>query len=151
MKTELMFTSIMASFLILILGCAQSPQIELSEYQPNSAEEKTLVNFLMECKDAHLKRNYSKWLDCYHENASIKITQSEYLNPMLSKQEYKIHLEGGEDIGEETSWVNPNINMRGDKAVVRFYEHFETVRVKEQIDIIKENGEWKIIRSDWWF
>ena len=85
MKKNLLFTILFSSVLLLIFGC--SAQTKLADYKPNSAEEEVFY-FMKECNDAYQGKNYTKWLACFDDNATIKSYRFDWQAPIFSKREY---------------------------------------------------------------
>jgi hypothetical protein len=148
MKKSLLIITIFLSVLLLLFGCAQT---KLADYQPNSAEEKEVIDFILECDEAYQNRDITKWLACHHDNAKIKISVPGNMSggPIVSKSQYKEYCEAGKDKDMSRSgMLNPKITMTDDRATIEF-QHQEEFLIMETWDLVKENEKWSIIRSDW--
>ena len=84
MKKRLLFITLFISVLLLVVGCAQT---RMADYQPKSAEEKEVLDFMAELNEAFQARDLVKVMACYHDDAKIRIVNPTSVNhPVVSKQ-----------------------------------------------------------------
>lgn len=127
------------SVIFLIVGC--TAQTQLANYQPKSAEEKEIVTFFAECDEAYQERNFPKHLECFHDDAKIKIVSAgaDYQHSVVSKLHYKNYLESGRDRDMLRSGiVNPEIAIAGDSAKIKFQHREGNASIHETLDLKKE-------------
>ena len=149
MKKNLSFIGLLLLVLLLILGCVT--RTKLADYQPNSAEEKVVLDFMNECDEAYQDRNMTKWLDCFDESAQITIYQFDLRrNAVVSKQQYKEYLEGGGDSNMPTEITDPKVTLIGNKATMKCINAIDT-GFPMTFDMVNEEEQWRITRFDWQF
>ena len=133
------------TFGILVAGCAT---IKLADYEPTSADEEDVLAFMVECDQAFQNKDMTKYVDCFHENASIMIFEPGGYQ-RVSKQEfydnYLIHGRGS--FGRQILY-SPKIKVEGNTAQVFCKEDGSGTNAVFQItwDLTKENGRWYIKR-----
>ena len=133
----------------MIIGCVT--KTKLADYQPNSAEEKVVFNFINECDEAYQDRNMTKWLDCFHENAQIRIYQADmWKNPVVSKQQYKEYLKRGGDARMINNIVDPKIIIKGNTATIKCMNDLGA-GFPMTFDMVNEEKQWRISKFDWKF
>ena len=133
------------SLLLLIFGCAQT---KLYDYQPTSASEKEVFEFFVDCDKAVGEKNLEKYMSCYNDDARIRIFIGHETNIWVSKEEFRKRLEDGLwDKWESNKFQSPKITVNGNKAIVKCTMPGEPPWVaKHKVDLIKENGQWGIIK-----
>jgi hypothetical protein len=147
MKKNLLFKIVFSSVLLLIFGCAA--HTKFADYQPNSADEKEVFYFMQECNDAYLNRNYTKWLACFDDNATIKSYRQDWTAPTLSKKEYEGNV-ASYAVGMENNFFDPKINNMGDRATITCLERKEGVEyVKHTFILVKDSEKWSIVKWDY--
>ena len=146
MKKSLLFTILFSLVLFFILGCAQT---KLADYQPNTAEEKEVFNFMKECNDAYQNRNFTKWLACFDDNATIKSYRYDWQAPTLSKRQYEDNIVG-QAIDMENNFYNPQIDNMGDRAIIKFIERKPRGEyMRHTFTLVKDKGKWSIVKWDY--
>ena len=153
MKKRLLFITLFISVLLLVVGCAQT---RMADYQPKSAEEKEVFDFMAELNEAFQARDLTKVMACYHDDAKIRIVNpTSVSHPVVSKQYFEKWLEGGGfkvmsmDIMKEV--MNPEITIVGDKATVKGGTSSGHFHNRFVWDLVKDNEKWCIIKDDWWW
>ena len=150
MKKAYQFAIPLSLALLFMLGCAL--ETKLADYQPKSAEEAEVVQFVTECDSFYQNKDWPKVFDCLHDDAKIRIdiVGAGFSRAMVSKPELIKYVEGGKgDIPERSGILNPKISMAGDRATIKFSHHEDSFIIIETWDLVKENEKWKITRSDW--
>jgi hypothetical protein len=90
MEKNLLIITILLSVILLIFGC--TAQTKLADYQPKSAEEKEVLNFMKECEAAYQDKNLTKYLAFFHDNATIRgssSTAGRHAQPIYTKRQYE--------------------------------------------------------------
>ena len=148
MKKNLLFIIIYLSVVLFIFGCAQT------HTGPKSAEEKEVTDFMKECVEAYNDKNFTKWLACFQDNSTIRISQSgsgAIRGTVVSKQRYEKELE--DDSFYATKFVDylnfKPTTITGDKATLICKHYVSSVTVKTTFDLVKENEKWYISRMDY--
>lgn len=149
MKKNLLFITILLSVIFLIFGCTS--QFNLADYQPKSAEEKEVLDFMIEFDRAYYDRNLTETMACFHDSATIIGPWGESgrrAKTILTKQQYEDRLRDG-------AWgsgrlKNPKINIMGDRATANFRFRNETgYTIFLYFDLVQENEEWSITKYEW--
>ena len=150
MKIAYQFTISLSFALFFMLGCAA--ETKLADYQPKSAEEAEVVQFVTECDSFYQNKDFPKLFDCFHDDAKIRIyIDGAYRShPMVTKPEFIKYIEGGKsDTMERSGILNPKISMTGDRATIKFSHREDGYIIIETWDLVKKNENWKITRSYW--
>ena len=145
---RILFLTILLSILLLIFGC--TAQTNLSDYQPKSAEEKEVLDFMLKWEDNQKERNLTKYMACFHDNATIKYNSDSKLKPIISKQQFEDRLKSGHWAEMDTNnMITPTITIVRNRATVRCKHYAESYIIVHNIDLIKEGEKWSIIKWNW--
>ena len=149
MKKNLLFIIIYLSVVLFIFGCAG-----LTDSQLKSAEAKEVTDFMNECVEAFNDKNLTKWLACFQDNSTIRISQyssGAIRGTVVSKQRYEKELEDDSFYAINfVDYLNFKLTtIMGDKATVICKHYVSSVTVKTTFDLVKENEKWYISRMDY--
>jgi hypothetical protein len=138
------------SVLFVLFGCAA--QTNLADYQPKSAAEKEVLDFIIECDEGFQNKNMTKYAACFHDDATIEIFhQDAYHISKISKQLFvKEYLKAGlGPLGAGQEIMDPHITVMGDKAKMEYLDGASPYRPIPTVwELVKENGKWYIIKYD---
>jgi hypothetical protein len=147
MKKSLLFSILFFSVLLFIFGCAANTK--LADYQPKSTEETEILNFIIECDKAYQNENFTKWLACFHDDAKIRIWQTDLVTiKVVSKAEYKEYLEAMGTTDMESEIINPKITITGDRATIKYMDGASGY-IRGTFDLMRESESWSITRWYW--
>lgn len=142
-----------------LFGCATPEKVEtpkiietnLYDYKPVSAAEKSVYDFFVNCEKFVGKQDLNKYLSCFNDGAKIRIYQGKDNNPMVTKSGYRNHLKGGAFKKMKSgNLIDPSFSVEGEKAKIKCYRLQDSKPVMQyDFSLIKENGNWSIIRSDY--
>ena len=156
MKKSFLFTSLFSLVFLFIFGCAA--QTKLADYQPKSAEEKAVLDCMINANEAIAAEDIAKTLALYHDTARIRIVKGvSREQAMVSKQQFQAYLEEGGfkamslNIMEEVKVREPVIVITGDRATIKGTSPATNVTIRHKWDLVKEEDKWLIIKADWWW
>ena len=138
--------------LLVVFSCAHN---KLSDYEPKTTNEKEIIDTMVECFTAYKEQDLSKWLDCFEEDAQIRIysggdgVQDDH--PMLSKQQYKTWLEAGGHGLQSYNLINPKIRVTGNSAIFNCDNLVSGTAIQIESDLINKKDQWKMIKLRWTF
>ena len=113
------------------------------------------IDTMVECFTAYKEQDLSKWLDCFEEDAKIRIysggdgVQDDH--PMLSKQQYKTWLEAGGHGLQSYNLINPKIRVTGNSAIFICDNLVSGTAIQIESDLINKKDQWKMIKLRWTF
>ena len=146
MEPERPVISVLLSLIFLFCGCAAT---KLSDYEAKSPEESELLSFFVECDAAYQSEDYTKWLACFHDNAKIRVYQTDAgTRKDISKPEYKVYLADGRAAEMPYELVNPVIDIEEEKASLK-YRNALLPQLRLRFDFVKDRDSWQITRWDW--
>ena len=132
--------------MVLNYGCATT---KLSDYKAKSNEESALLSYFVECDAAYQRQDYTKWLACFHDDAKIRIFQTDAVTRMdVLKPAYKNYLAAGRASDMQLEVINPVINIDGDKASLKYVNGIVR-QMRGRFDFVKDKESWQITRMDW--
>jgi len=133
------------TFGILVAGCAT---IKLADYEPTSADEEDVLAFMVECDQAFQNKDMTKYSDCFHENASIMIFQTQPFQRVSKQEFYDNYLIHGRGSFNRQILYSPKIKVEGNTAKVFCKEYGSGAAVDFQVrwDLVKESGRWYVKR-----
>ena len=149
MTKRLLYNTVYIFILLLIIGCAG--QTKITEYQPQSTDEKEVLNVILEEHNALKNKDLAKIMDCYYDNATISLPTVGRNPTVASKREFEEYLKDGgwASYNLDDPFLNPKITISGNEATLKCSSQPASVTVRHTYKLIKENEKWYITNYDY--
>jgi hypothetical protein len=151
MKAERTIKAFIFFIFFVLIGCATTPK--LKDYQPKSSEEKEVLDFMVECFEAHKEGNRTKFIACFNDNAKINFDPPGTDELIVSKRQAEA--EYSKIIYKNLANSSyPKVSIMQDRAIFIGTTYRKgrsapvSVMVVHTFDLVKENEKWSIIKWD---
>lgn len=128
------------SFCVAVFFFACAPT--LKEYQPKSPEEQEIMASLIHFQDAWNSKDEAGVLSFFHEDVKVMYGRE---RTVASKQEYAQLLPDRMKRTPTLNFKAPNINVAGDKAVVKVSASIQNRFTDFTMHMVRQNNKWYLM------